>query len=136
MRIQNKDHNRPTLEVDHCFYKVKKCTLLNPIYTSQKIGTARHGTAPCPNHFGMALPIYTTKNLRFFSYWARFQFLIGTPNFRHFFNRKMAYRQQAIILHRVKRKIYLASKQISNCYFAGQSIVRSVFNENKVEVGF
>ena len=46
-------------------------------------------------------------------------------------------KQQAIILHRalsVKRKICLTSKRISNCYFAGKSIVRTVFNKNKVEV--
>ena len=45
---------------------------------------SRHGT---PNfwhldHFGMALPIYTTQNKRFFSSWVRFQFLIGTPSFQ------------------------------------------------------
>ena len=52
---------------------------LKPHLHALKIG---HGTpnflAPCLNHFGTALPIYTTQNKRFFSSWARFQFLIGT----------------------------------------------------------
>ena len=49
--------------------------------------------APCPNHFGTALPIYTIQNKRFFSSWVRFQFLIGTPSLHLF----------AIILHDILR---------------------------------
>ena len=49
--------------------------------------------APCPNHFGTALPIYTIQNKRFFSRWVRFQFLIGTPSLHLL----------AIILHDILR---------------------------------
>ena len=44
--------------------------------------SARHPKflAPCLNHFGTALPIYTTQNKRFFSSWVRLQFLIGAPS--------------------------------------------------------
>ena len=64
--------------------------------------SARHAKflAPCPNNFGTALPIYTVKNQTFLCCWARVQFLNGTPNFRLFFSREMADKQQAIILHR------------------------------------
>ena len=57
--------------------------------------SARHPKflAPCLNHFGTALPIYTTQNKRFFSSWVRFQFLIGTPSLQLL----------AIILHDILR---------------------------------
>jgi len=41
--------------------------------------------APCLNHFGTALPIYMTQSKRFFSSWAWFQFLIGTPSLSLFY---------------------------------------------------
>ena len=73
-------------------------------FTHAKI-SARHAKflAPRPNHFGTALPIYTTQNKRFFSSWTRFQFLIGTSFLHLFYSRKMVDIQLAIILHRILR---------------------------------
>ena len=57
---------------------------------------------PCLNHFGKTLPIYTTQNEQFFSSWARFQYLIGTPSLHLFYSRKMVRNKQlAVILHRI-----------------------------------
>ena len=65
----------------------------------------RHGTpnllALCLNHFGMALPICTTQNKRFFSSWARFQFLTGTPSLHLLYSREMMDKELAVILHRI-----------------------------------
>ena len=57
----------------------------------------------CLNHFGTALPIYTTQNKRFFSSWVWFQFLIGTPSLHLFYSREMADKQLAVILHHILR---------------------------------
>ena len=59
--------------------------------------------APCLNHFGTALPIYTTQNKRSFSSWVWFQFLIGTPSLHLFYSREMADKQLAVILHHILR---------------------------------
>ena len=72
------------------------CSILTP-FTRAKI------SARCPKHFGMALPIYKTQTKRFFSSWARFQFLIGTPSLDLFYSLKMVDIQLAIILHRILR---------------------------------
>lgn len=70
---------------------------------TRAIKSARHAKflAPCLNHFGTALPIYTTQNKRFLSSWARFQFLIGTPSLHLFYSREMVDKQLAVILHRI-----------------------------------
>ena len=59
--------------------------------------------APCLNHFGTALPIYTPQNKSFFSSWVRFQFLIGTPSLHLFYSWEMADKQLAVILHHILR---------------------------------
>ena len=64
---------------------------------------AKISTGQGLNHFGTALPIYTTQNKRFFASWARFQFLIGTPSPHLFYSREMVDKQLAVILHRISR---------------------------------
>ena len=60
---------------------------------------SKHFLAPCLNHFSTALPIYTTKNKRFFFSWTRFEFLFGTPSLHLFYSREMVDKQLAVILH-------------------------------------
>ena len=40
----------------------------------------RYGTLNFWHHAGTALPIYTTKMIKFFSYWEKCQFCLVTPN--------------------------------------------------------
>ena len=71
---------------------------LNPIYTSEKTTRYAKCLAPCLNHFGTTLPIYKTQNKRFFSSWARFQRLIGTPSLHLlFYSREMIDKQLAVL---------------------------------------
>ena len=76
---------------------------MSPLRWLPKVFTNTKFLAPRPNHFGTALPIYTTQNKRFFSSWTRFQFLIGTSFLHLFYSRKMVDIQLAIILHRILR---------------------------------
>jgi len=66
---------------------------------------ARHSKflAPCLNHFGTAIPIYTTQYKKFLSSWARFQFFIGTPSLQLLYSREMMDKQLAVILHHILR---------------------------------